>query len=148
MDVSKHEQYKTIAIHTNYTLCNTTTQYIQRRTDGGHTGQHILSRLLHSPNLVVIELSMVYGHGIQLTGITLLWSIDRKCRLGLPSARLHYGLAWPVGISAVLRPQWQSVCTAATASKSLPLGLCTGTVKEYVLAEDQPITAAARYVWD
>ena len=28
------------------------------------------------------------------------------------------------------RPQWQSLCTALTAGKCLPLGLCKGTVKE------------------
>ena len=28
------------------------------------------------------------------------------------------------------RPQWQSLCTAPTAGKCMPLGLCKGTVKE------------------
>ena len=51
------------------------------------------------------------------------WS---KYKLGLPSAPLHYGPLWPVGISTIFRPQWQSLCTAPMAGRCLPLGLCKG----------------------
>ena len=56
------------------------------------------------------------------------WS---KYRLGLPSAPLHYGLTWPVGIRTVCPPtQWQSRSTVLTTGKCLLWGLCQGTVKE------------------
>ena len=48
-----------------------------------------------------------------ITTFVIGWSKDR---LGLPSAPLHYGLTWPVGIPTFFRP--------------LPLGLCKGTVKK------------------
>ena len=58
-------------------------------------------RLLHSLNLVAIGLSVGYKtwppcgwHHPLVIG----WS---KYRLGLPSAPLHYGLTWPVGILTV-----------------------------------------------
>ena len=51
------------------------------------------------------------------------WS---KNRLGLPSAPLHYGLTWPVGIPTV----FQTPVTVPLHCNCLPLGLCKGTVKE------------------
>ena len=51
------------------------------------------------------------------------WSNDR---LGLPSAPLHYGLKWPVGIPTV----FQTPVTVPLHCNCLPLGLCKGTVKE------------------
>ena len=55
-------------------------------------------RLLHSPSLVAIGLSVGYETwppiGWHLPFV-IGWSEDR---LGLPSAPLHYGLKWPVGI--------------------------------------------------
>ena len=64
---------------------------------------HLNSRLLHSLNLVAIGLSVGYEtrlpigwHCAFVTG----WS---RYRLGLPSAPLHYGLTWPVGIPTVFQ---------------------------------------------
>ena len=51
------------------------------------------------------------------------WSKDS---LGLPSAPLHYGLKWPVGIPTV----FQTPVTVPLHCNCLPLGLCKGTVKE------------------
>ena len=53
-----------------------------------------------------------------------------KYRLGLPSTPLHYGLKWPVEISTVFRPQWQSLYTSLTVGKCMSLELWKGTVKE------------------
>ena len=75
---------------------------------------HNHMRLLHSPSLVAIGLSVGYEtrppigwHHAFMIG----WSKDR---LRLPCDPLHYGFMWPVGI---FRPQWQ------------PLGQCKRTVK-------------------
>ena len=51
-------------------------------------------------------------------------------RLGLPSAPLRYGLTWPVGIPTVFHTPMTVLCTALTAGKCLPLGLCNGTVED------------------
>ena len=51
------------------------------------------------------------------------WSKDR---LGLPSAPLHYGLTWPVGIPTV----FQITVTVPLRCNCLSLGLCKGVVKE------------------
>ena len=60
-------------------------------------------RLLHSPSLVAIGLSVeketwppIGWHHPSVIG----WS---KYRLGLPCAPLHYGLTWPVGIPSVFQ---------------------------------------------
>ena len=52
-------------------------------------------RLLHSPSLVAVGLSVGWHHSFVIG-----WSKDR---LGLPSAPLHYGLKWPVGIPTVFQ---------------------------------------------
>ena len=46
-----------------------------------------------------------------------------KYRLGLPSAPLHYGLTWPVGISTIFRPQWQSLNMHGPAFKAVQSGV-------------------------
>ena len=63
-------------------------------------------RLLHSPSLAAIELSV---HGYETWPpigwhhrFVIGWSKDR---LGLLSAPLHYGLTWPVGIPTVIQTQ-------------------------------------------
>ena len=48
----------------------------------------------------------------------------------MPSARLHMGSRDQWEFPPFFRPQLQSFCTALTAGKWLPLGLCKGTVKE------------------
>ena len=53
------------------------------------------------------------------------WSRDR---LGLPSAPLHCGLMWPVGIPTVF--QTPVTVLLHCPNGNLPLGLCKGTVKE------------------
>ena len=63
-----------------------------------------MDRLLHSPSLVAIGLSAGHvRHGLQLVGITPLWLVGLKIDGGLPSAPLHYGFTWPVGIPTVLQ---------------------------------------------
>ena len=62
---------------------------------------HISVILLHSPSLVAIGLSVGYETWPPIGWhhpFVIGWS---KYRLGLPSAPLHYGLMWPVGIPTV-----------------------------------------------
>ena len=75
-------------------------------------------RLLHSPSLVAVGLSVGWHHSFVIG-----WSKDR---LGLPSAPVHYGLKWPVGIPTV----FQTPVTVPLHCNCLLLGLCKGTVKE------------------
>ena len=88
------------------------------------------ARLLNSPSLVAIGLLLGYEtwppigwHRTFVIG----WS---KYRMGLHRAPLHYGIISPVGIPTVFQTPWQSLCTALTAGKCLPLGLWKGTVKQ------------------
>ena len=80
-------------------------------------------RLLHSPSLVAVRLSVgdMASNWVALPFCD--WSEDR---LGLPSAPLHYGLTWPVGIPTV----FQTPVTVPLHCNCLLLGLCKGTVKE------------------
>ena len=58
-------------------------------------------RLLHSPSLVAIGLSVRYETWPPIGRhhpFVIDWSKDRS---GLPSAPLHYGPTWPVGIPTV-----------------------------------------------
>ena len=107
------------------------------------------------------------GQWSVLTGVPLIiWSAGRhyppmvgrsKYRLGLPSAPLHYGLMWPVGISTDFQtpltvplhspngrqmPAVRAVqgdCERVSG-KCLPLGLCKGTVKESKCSEQTPLS--------
>ena len=93
---------------------------------------HAEIRLLNSPSLVAIRLSVgcetwppIGWHHAFVIG----WS---KYRLGLPSAPLHYRLTWPLGIS----PVFQNPLTVPMHSPNgryLSLGLCKGTSKESML---------------
>ena len=59
--------------------------------------------LLHSPSLEAITLSVGYETWPPIGWhhpFVIVWS---KYRLGLPSASLHYGLTWPVGIPTVFQ---------------------------------------------
>ena len=61
-------------------------------------------RLLHSPSLVAIGLSVGYDETWPPIGWNLPFVIGwSKERFGLPSAPLHYGLTWPVGIPTVFQ---------------------------------------------
>ena len=85
-------------------------------------------RLLHSPSLVAIGMSVGYEPWPPIGWhhpFVIGWS---KYRLGLLNAPLHHGLMWPVGIATVFRPQWWSRCIALTAGYCLRIGLCNGTV--------------------
>ena len=88
------------------------------------------ARLLYSPNLAVLELSLGMRHGLYLAGITIFWLVGLS--IGWDCSNIMYvGPTWPVQISTILqRPlsRWQSPCTALTAG--LPLRLCKETVKE------------------
>ena len=81
------------------------------------------SRLIHSPNLVAIGLSVGYDTWDPI-GWYHAFMIDwSKYRLGLPSAPLHYGLMWLVGIPTVFH-------TPVTVPFHSPNGVCKGIVKE------------------
>ena len=74
------------------------------------------SRLLHSPSLVALGLSLGYETWPRIgwhQAFVIAWS---KYRLGLPSAPLHYGLTWPVGIPTVFH-------TPVTISLDSPNGI-------------------------
>ena len=88
------------------------------------------SKLLHSPRLVAIGLSEGYETWPPIGrhhAFVIVWS---KYRLGLPSAPLHYGLTWSVGIPTVFQTPVTVPLHSPTAGNCLPLGLCKGTVKE------------------
>ena len=77
--------------------------YWHRSASISHCRTKGLHRLLHSPSLVAIGLSVrnetwppIVWHHLFVIG----WS---KYRLGLPSAPLRYGLMWPVGISTIFQ---------------------------------------------
>ena len=53
-----------------------------------------------------------------------------QVEVGIASVAMDCGFMWAAGISTVFRGHWQSFCTAVTAGKCLPLGLCKETVKE------------------
>ena len=77
-------------------------------------------RLLHSPNMVVIGLSVGYE-----TWPPIDWPFVISCfryRLGMPSAPWRYGLTWPLGIPTVFQ-------TRVTASFSSPNGRQLPSVK-------------------
>ena len=72
-------------------------------------------------------------HGLQLSGITLLWLAG----LDICSNCLSHdgcGVTWSVEISTLFRGLWQSLFTAITAGKCQPLGLCKET--ETIYAKD------------
>ena len=73
------------------------------------------SRLLHSPSLVTIVLSVGYETWPAI-GWHHLFVIGRcKYRLGLPRVTMHCRLTWP--IFTVFRANWQSLCTVLTSGK-------------------------------
>ena len=65
-------------------------------------------------------------HGLQLAVLSSMWLVDPNMEWGNPHNWCIMGLRDP----PELTPPWQSPCTAQTAGKCLPLGLCKGTVKE------------------
>ena len=87
-------------------------------------------RLLHSPSLVAIGLSVGYEawHPIGWHhAFAIGWS---KYRLRLPSAPLHYGLPWPMGIPPFFQTSVTVPLHSTNGRQYLPLGLCKGIVKE------------------
>ena len=86
--------------------CITTTKHSKAKTVCIFLGINCMlpgydcTRLLHSPNLVAIELWVGYETWPPVGFCDwLVWIY----RLGLPSAPLHYGLTWPVGIPNVFQ---------------------------------------------
>ena len=92
--------------------------------------ENLIVRLLHSPSPVTIGLSLSYETWPPICWHHLLWlvgiNIDWDC---LVSHGIMGSTDW-WKLLLFLMPQWQSLCTALTAGKGLPLGLCKGTVKE------------------
>ena len=88
------------------------------------------SRLLHSPCLVVVGLSVGYEIWFPIGWFARCVISLSKYRLGISSHVVHCGCMWLMGIFTVFKGHWQSPCTALMAGKCLPLGLCKGTMKE------------------
>ena len=63
----------------------------------------ITIRLLHRPSLVATGLSVGYETWPPIGWNNAFMIVWCNYRLGLPSAPLHYGLMWPVGIPTVLQ---------------------------------------------
>ena len=94
---------------------------------------YLLGRLLNSPSLVAIGLSVGYETWPPIGwhhAFVIDWS---KYRLGLPSAPLHYGLTWPVGILTIFQTPVTVPLYSLNArhfGRQMPaVGLCMGTVK-------------------
>ena len=120
-----------LLIHTNSIQM---VRWFYRQQDIRHFAQaSMYSRQLHNPNLVVIGLSKGYDTWPPIgwhCPFVIVWS---KYSLGKPSAPLHYGVTWPVGIPTVFETPVTVplvICTALTTGKCLPLGLCKGTLKK------------------
>ena len=113
-----------LKFHSNFPGANELTHYPLVAPCGE---RHL--RLLHSPSLVAIGLSVGYETwppiGWHLPFV-IGWSKDR---LGLPSAPLHYGLKWPVGFPTAIQTS-VTVLLHCPNGNCLLLGLCKGTVKE------------------
>ena len=98
----------------------------------------LISRLLHSLCLVVVELSL--GSAIDLCYIAwvIRWS-QYELRETSPAmdsgqAVMHFGTTWPVGISADIQSPLRVPLHSPNGRQSLLLGLCKETVKESNLA--------------
>ena len=109
-----------------------TSYRLVKRGPGNKTNPLSWPRLLHSPSLVAVGLSVGYAPWPPIGwhhSFVIGWS---KYRLGLPSAPLHYGLTWPVGIPTVFQTP---VTVLLHCPNGRQLGLCKakkGTVKESV----------------
>ena len=82
-----------------------------------------------------------------LAGIALLWlvglNIDWDCLVPHCIMGSHDQWEFP----PFFRPQWESLCTALTAGKCLPLRLCKGTVKESRVAICHKTQCGERYFY-
>ena len=88
-----------------------------------------LCRLLHSPSLVALGLSVGYETWLPIGWhhtFVINWS---KYRFRLPQMQWIVGSNDWLEFLPFFRGHWQSPCTALTAGKCLPLGLCRETVK-------------------
>ena len=92
-------------------------------------------RLLHSPSLVAIGLSVGYETWPPIgwhRAFVIAWS---KYRLELPSGPLNFGLRWPVGIPTVFQTPVTVPFHSPNGSQCLPLGPCNETVKESIVTQ-------------
>ena len=87
------------------------------------------SRLIHSPSLVALGLSVGYEKW-PLIG----WHHWSLYSLELPQSHWIVGSCDWWEFLPFFRCHWQSPCTALMAGKCLPLGLCKETVKEYTVS--------------
>ena len=84
-------------------------------------------RLLHSHSHVAIGQSTGYEAWPPVG-----WHHSFGMNISLPRVPLHCDVAWAVGIYTIIQTlltDWQSLCTALTAGKCLPLGQCMGLWK-------------------
>ena len=100
-------------------------------------------KLLHSLSLLAMGLSVCQlgkRHGLQLAGIILWWLVGLNIAWNCQVLHCIMGSCDQWGFPPFFRPQWQSLCTALTAGKCLPLGLHKGTVKECTMVSMVPMT--------
>ena len=87
-------------------------------------------RLLHSPSLVSIGLSVGYETWPAIGwyhAFVIGWS---KYRLGLPSVPLYYGLTWPVGIPTIFQTPVTVPLHSRNGRQMPVVRAVQGTVKE------------------
>ena len=94
------------------------TTYLLRQTSTFPRNVYVMFtlcvRLFHRPNVVAIGLLVGYETWLAIGSVAVCVIGGSKFRLGNPSHTMHYGLTWPIGISAVFKGHWQSPYTAIT----------------------------------
>ena len=109
-------------------------------------------RLLHSPSLVAIGLSVGYEtwHPIGWHRAVWLVGLNIDGDFQVPHCIMGSRDQWEFPVFSdqflpFVKPQWKSgwksLCTALPAGKCLPIGLCKGTVKEYTIVSVSSLTA-------
>ena len=98
-------------------------------------------RLLHSPNLEAVALSVGYETWLLIGWhhpFVIGWS---RYRLGLPQSYSIVNLGHQLEFPPFFKRHWQSHCKALMAGKCLLIGLCKETMKESSgCAESHPST--------
>ena len=93
-----------------------------------HQSSSSTARLLHSPNLAALALSVGYETWTPI-GWQHPFDLLVEILVGIAAVAMSCGLMWLVGIPTSYQGHWQSPCIALTAGECLPLGLCKETVK-------------------
>ena len=104
----RRHQNTTYQVSKLHTLCLLVRNYILRAP----SLSPISARLLHSPNLVVIGLSVGYETWLP---ITLLWMVGLNIHWDYLVPHCITGSCDRCGFPPFYRPQWESFCTALNA---------------------------------